>query len=224
MSELQNLLESVRGAAGPDRELDGLLAIAFPPDGEDRVPLGDVTRLQGKFWFKNQFCAGSSNANEYTASIDATLALVERVLPGTMWRVQSDPDSGDGFEAILVTGGPDLVARSDGATAPLAILAALSLPAQEPEDDEGSRQAAVDIADAVIKWMVKHNLLDPEHEYFDDDIIEVLNDLAPEEAQQPEAVITEEMVRRAQTAAAYGGVAIRPDTMRAALTAAMKEA
>lgn len=65
--------------------------------------------------------------------------------------------------------------------APLLPFSTLSLPAQEPEEDEGSRQAAVDIADAVMKWMVKHDLLDPEHEYFDHDIIEVLNDLAPVE-------------------------------------------
>lgn len=63
----------------------------------------------------------------------------------------------------------------------IATLSTLSLPAHEPVEEEGSRQAAVDIADAVMKWMVKYDLLDPEHEYFDHDIIEVLNDLAPAE-------------------------------------------
>ena len=38
-------------------------------------------------------------------------------------------------------------------------------------------KVAVEIADAVLSWMVKYDLIDTELEYRDDDIIEVLNDL-----------------------------------------------
>jgi hypothetical protein len=44
---------------------------------------------------------------------------------------------------------------------------------------EGSDAAAIEIADAVISWMVKYDLLDADQEYRDDDIIAVLDDLSP---------------------------------------------
>lgn len=40
-------------------------------------------------------------------------------------------------------------------------------------------KVAVEIADAVLSWMVKYDLIDADLEYRDDDIIEVLNDLRP---------------------------------------------
>lgn len=53
-------------------------------------------------------------------------------------------------------------------------LRALSAP--EPVADDGEA-AAIEIADAVISWMVKHDLLDAGLEYRDDDVVEVLDDL-----------------------------------------------
>ena len=61
---------------------------------------------------------------------------------------------------------------------------------QQPDGSEG---AAIEIADAVLAWMVKHDFLDADAEYRDDDVIEVMNDLiAPTE---PKAgVVSEDMV------------------------------
>lgn len=101
MTDLNELLERVKKATGSDKELDR--AIERMEHGPDVIPF----------------------TPEYTFSIDASVALMDRMLPGTLWRLQSDPDSGSGFEATMVTGGPELGAKGDGATAPLAILAAL---------------------------------------------------------------------------------------------------
>src|SRR5690606_6794145 len=49
----------------------------------------------------------------------------------------------------------------------------------EGETSDGSEQAAIEIADAVIAWMVRHDLLDADQEYRDDDIIAVLDELSP---------------------------------------------
>lgn len=58
-------------------------------------------------------------------------------------------------------------------------LSALDLSPAEGETGDGSEQAAIEIADAVIAWMVRHDLLDADQEYRDDDIIAVLDELSP---------------------------------------------
>lgn len=62
--KIEELIGRLERATGPDREIDDALRIAFgyPP----------------KPW-------------DYTASIDAALALVERVLPGWFWRAGHVP-------------------------------------------------------------------------------------------------------------------------------------
>lgn len=50
----------------------------------------------------------------------------------------------------------------------------------EPKgEDHESDAAAIEIADAVIAWMVRHDLLDADLEYRDDEIIAVLDELSP---------------------------------------------
>lgn len=114
---LQSLLERVEGATGADREIDSRL---------NRLAYGDTPVL----WPKG------SRSKPYTASLDAALALVERVLPGHLialagpWRyADHHPKAGqpiwnaelhEDFEAVCVT---DLEAR--GATPALAAIAAL---------------------------------------------------------------------------------------------------
>lgn len=78
---LEALRERVRAATGPDRDIERDLAVA----------LGLAVRRSGiasvEWAMPNGL--GSDTYSEppaYTASIDAALALVERVLPG-MWRL-----------------------------------------------------------------------------------------------------------------------------------------
>lgn len=78
-TEIKELMERVRAATGPDRDLDFLIQIhvAHPLTGEEHYTLQDVM---------NDFALLGADGMvidaPYTASIDAALALVERVLPG----------------------------------------------------------------------------------------------------------------------------------------------
>lgn len=63
---LRELRARVEKCSGPDREIDGALAAAFEPGVYDVWP---------------------HLTPEFTASIDAALALVERCLPGQTWSI-----------------------------------------------------------------------------------------------------------------------------------------
>ena len=69
MSELAELLERVKAATGPDRELDW-----------------DIQ--QSQFGIEQTDFHGTPR---YTASIDAALALAERLLPGRSWKIVGEP-------------------------------------------------------------------------------------------------------------------------------------
>lgn len=128
MSDLQKLLERVKAAKGPDRELD--LAIA-----QSLVPHVLVMRQR----------ADDSGADpytywEYTGSIDAAFALVERQKPDWRWYLADSDGQSDGRpvasvyhpDSIYLTGS---IPRSVGATPALALLTALlsALLSQQPE-------------------------------------------------------------------------------------------
>lgn len=89
---LIGLLGRVRSASGPDRELDVDLEVLFPFDrtiSHSRRP----SSVRGKVTFRyNSGSSGTYLASRYTASIDAALALVERVLPGWAMLVQRIPN------------------------------------------------------------------------------------------------------------------------------------
>ena len=102
MGDLNELVERVKAATGPDRELD--YAISRFADGE--------------------LARHSSLHLPYTASIDAALALTERMLPGWDYVLEGasrhcfvlmHPDNEDGEGVFVET----------AATSALAILAAL---------------------------------------------------------------------------------------------------
>lgn len=65
MPDLPSLLARIESATGPDREIDAYLAD----------------------WLDQQYIG--ADAPCYTASIDAGIALCERVLPGWSWAVDS---------------------------------------------------------------------------------------------------------------------------------------
>lgn len=75
--EASELIERLEKATGPDREIDlDLMVLGF--GGPRETYLSDeLGRLEfGHHW-------------KFTASLDAALALVERVLPGTEWAVST---------------------------------------------------------------------------------------------------------------------------------------
>jgi hypothetical protein len=78
MSELAKLIERVEQATGPDRELDAAILKHLGGDpwaGRVRFPSGEGRWYDG----------GSS---DITASIDAALALTDRLLPtGWCWKI-----------------------------------------------------------------------------------------------------------------------------------------
>lgn len=102
MSDLMELLERVRKATGPDRELErDIMVEAFGDGVRNALPVPT-----------------------YTASIDAALALVERKLPGWIWML--DKNESGPFDFVLwAETGLRAKANAMGPTAPLAILAAL---------------------------------------------------------------------------------------------------
>ena len=121
MTDLNELLERVKKATGPDKELDAdiLKALGF------HAWAGRMSYPKPPIWV-------DFGGSDITASVDASLALVERRLPNTMKRVCDDDNGDPRAELVTETMG---YAREHGATWPLAILAALlsALIAQEPK-------------------------------------------------------------------------------------------
>jgi hypothetical protein len=69
LQQLNDLLERVEGASGPDADLSmGVVFVA--------IPAGNV---EARRW--------AWGIGDFTASLDAALGLVERVLPGWKWTV-----------------------------------------------------------------------------------------------------------------------------------------
>jgi len=140
MSEMQKLLERVRAAEGPDRELDAFLCEAFDlPKCQEPDCLPDVLR-------RIIDCVKVTHDEDpdvpfYTSSIDSALALVERLLPGWQWLVRSASKDGKCFARLESPDFADVVweagdketrdiirgeeALGKAATPPIAILAAL---------------------------------------------------------------------------------------------------
>ncbi len=111
VSDMVELLRRVEAATGPDRKLDRALAALF---GADVTQVGTNT---------------IHRIGAYTASIDAALALVERMLPGWYWRIDR-PLSGPSAELAEFADGPQPSSlkrafMADAPTVPLAILVAL---------------------------------------------------------------------------------------------------
>jgi hypothetical protein len=130
--DIVGLLERVEAATGPDRELDYELALyEKAPDWRKRKPW-----KQTNGWAKPDvastswavlFYDGGGNAlpvPQYTASLDAALALCERVLPG--WVVQLETWRDPAATARLAEWNIGEAEHEGHArTLPLALLAAL---------------------------------------------------------------------------------------------------
>ena len=131
MSDLRGLIERVEKATGPDREIDWAIA-----DATNHPSF--ATRFE-HMW--PPFGIGSSldcAILDYTASVDAALALVEKMRPGYQWGVSSvgikigtHPDGkaayGEGFRAHVTKNSPlrPMPSTADAPTPALAIILAL---------------------------------------------------------------------------------------------------
>jgi len=113
--ELAGLIERVEKATGPDGAIDDLL-----------------------YWTLKQHPAKGPFARipAYTASIDAAVALVERLLPGIFWVIgQGKTNSVEKlFGCQLLFGTEEIIGSGESDHAPLAILLALLKALQESQD------------------------------------------------------------------------------------------
>lgn len=133
MTDLNELLERVKAATGPDREIDVALLHLWDPDHEALRSYDERYQIElrdGVFsvWKTDGGYSASVPFPRFTASIDAALALVGRVLPG--WNVQFGTLKSGGARARVALDWPEVAPLDecyDAPTAPLAILAALLL-------------------------------------------------------------------------------------------------
>lgn len=145
--DLSALIERVENATGPDRELDALIfrvldlklpdqflsmgiKLSWQADGSATVPVGD---MQVRY-----------EPPHFTSSLDAALALVEEILPGTFWHVAKGRTRPDEplFGAELVSpehGGVNVAVEHESSVALALILALLrALSARDQQDGGGA--------------------------------------------------------------------------------------
>lgn len=132
MSDLAELLERVCAATGPNRALDLMIKAAL----SNVLSAMTYEECEERVADREAFDAWSATS-PYTASIDAALALVERMLPGKLWGV----DTRGVYRAQV-----GLSKANHFHSAPLAILAALlsALIAQQKRSREAVRKDAED--------------------------------------------------------------------------------
>jgi len=134
MSDLAELLERVKAATGPDSELADAVWLAVVP-GAQRVNKMAQWPEEKPIWeyFDPERNTYSRFIPNILGSIDAALALTERILPGHQWMLDKQPDH---FDCVIWDGvTPKAKANETAPTLPLSILAALlsALIAQEPQ-------------------------------------------------------------------------------------------
>lgn len=123
---LTQLADRLEKAAGADRELDADLWLAFTP-GASRKQSPVNHKASGTTYVIDETRDATHRlitVPEYTASIDAALALAERVLPGKIIRIEINPTLG-AHVRIEPVDGRTIGSAALAVTAPTAILAAL---------------------------------------------------------------------------------------------------
>ena len=95
--ELKNLLERVKAATGPDRDMDAAIIVATTPSkmtDEDlvylKVPQKSDQCAPGTYWLCQRSGMSLRTSETLTASVDAALALVESVMPECIVRIAND--------------------------------------------------------------------------------------------------------------------------------------
>ena len=108
MTTLTNLIERVEAATGADRKIDAAIcaALRIIPESERQPELAGDIEADGAavvVWHK----AGSVrmlkySPPDYTASLDAAIALVEKVLPDHGWFLRRDDTDANGRRAAPI--------------------------------------------------------------------------------------------------------------------------
>lgn len=127
---IASLLEHVRLAEGADRYVDYRIALAFVPGAKGHAGECD----EGTFWVHEGGRDVLWTSEPYTASLDAALALVERVAPDRYWsinKIGGDPD----FYSAKIADRPPYT--GEALTPALALLAALLSSIQEEGEGNG---------------------------------------------------------------------------------------
>lgn len=128
MGDLRELLERVEKATGADRELDSAIFSALVDPRRENAywiwqgsrPQGSPERAPADYW-------DTRHTPTITSSIDAALALMERMLPGAFWLIGKGKTTAleKMFACQLMFGTDEIIGEGEAETAPLAILAAL---------------------------------------------------------------------------------------------------
>jgi hypothetical protein len=111
-----DLIATLEGLTQPSREADALISKTL-------LNYADVERDGPAGWKK---------VPDYTASLDAAIALVERVLPGLHRNMMHHPD-GESFAGLSVPGGEEVGIAFHRSSEAIALLIAL-LRAKEAKD------------------------------------------------------------------------------------------
>lgn len=126
------LLERVRSATGPDRELDESIAyeVRFRPDAT-HDKLGSFAHHEAKYgydasWIAHTIWRGQWGIPNYSASVDSALSLADRMLPGCRFALYTN-GGGKGPACLVMRGDEPVLADEHAATLPLAIVAAALL-------------------------------------------------------------------------------------------------
>lgn len=128
MTGIDELIERCKAATGPDRHLDALIEVEARRHEAYRVGLDDNTRAYWRATIDgNVYDTGTSYMSpHYTASVDATLALVERCLPGWwLHGLGKSPLHGLWWCTLYSLDAQKAVEVEEADTAPLAILSSL---------------------------------------------------------------------------------------------------
>lgn len=128
---LEDLIERVEGATGPDREIEARLWCLQEGREFRKVIWSDYKYPDGqKHWHSfrtNGGDVGCHSVPKFTASLDAALALCERVLPGVWWLIgrgkltAAEPEYG----AQLMFGEDEVLGVGEAPTPAVALILAL---------------------------------------------------------------------------------------------------
>ena len=119
--ELEALLKKIESANGPDHGLNlkiGVMYDGVPEDSFLHLPY-DATPFTSSWWANGK---SHGKAKPYTASIDAAVSLVERLLPNVCWSLYFNTEQ---FHIARIFTEHDITFEWEAETAPLAILGAL---------------------------------------------------------------------------------------------------
>jgi len=120
MADLSALIERLDALTGPDREVDADIFQWFGGKDWDYAYL----KVQEPCGCPHEMAvdyAGTRYSPKYTASIDAAVALVERVLPGYGLSVETQPVYGGWWDAAIFNRMPMTIANARKQTAALAV-------------------------------------------------------------------------------------------------------